>query len=458
MADSIDDTRLEDAIVRSAAEAATFGVAFQTETAPDGSRRFLHVGQLCEAVTGVSAEAVMADAQALYGLIVPEHREAFSRAEAEAHASLQPFDIEFAIRHARTGETRWQRIAALPSLRPDGSVIWDGLQISVARRRRMAEELDDQRRRVEIAVEATNLGLWELDLRTNQRIWSDRHRALFGLGFDEEITDETYVRSLHPEDYDRVVSTFAAARKALDSDDLAVEFRVVLPDGEVRWLQTHGRVIRSDRTPLRIVGTTLDITDRKLVEERRSLLLGELAHRAKNGLAVMMAMVKQSARGQTTVAGFQEALMARLQAMATSQDLVTAAGGRPVDLGDLIRTALAAFDLEHFEIDPLLDGVTVPGDIAVGAGLLLHELATNAVKYGALSIAKGRVSLVREASRSGRAAFAWREDGGPPVIPPTRQGFGTRLLKQALLTQGGEVAFRFEPAGFQARAEFPAAQ
>lgn len=281
---------------------------------------------------------------------------------------------------------------------------------------------------------------------------------MFGLGPDEEITDEIYRRVLHPDDYDRAVSTIAAARAAVDAHDLVVEFRVVRPDGETRWMLTHGRVIRGERGPQRMVGTTLDITERKAAEERRTLLLGELAHRAKNGLAVVMAMVKQSARGQTTVAGFEDMLMARLQAMAVSQDLVTASGGRPVDLGDLIRTALAAFDLAHFEIDPSLNGVTVPGEIAVGAGLLLHELATNAVKYGALSNAKGRVCLVRESSPAGRAAFGWREAGGPSVTKPTRQGFGTRLLQQALRNQGGEVAFRFEPEGFEARAEFPAAQ
>ena len=457
MGASIEDTRLEDAIVRSAAEAATLGMAFQLETR-NGSRRFLHVGPRCEELTGVTAEAALADAEALYGLVVHEHRGALEEAGAEAGRKLHPFDIELAIRHAGNGEVRWQRIAAMPSLQPDGSVLWDGLQINVARRRQMAEELDDQRRRVEIAVEATDLGLWELDLRTNQRIWSDRQRALFGLGPDEEITDEIYRRVLHPDDYERVVSTIASAQTAADAGDLVVEFRVVRPDGETRWMLTHGRVIRGERGPQRMVGTCLDITERKAAEERRTLLLGELAHRAKNGLAVVMAMVRQSARGQTTVAGFEDTLMARLQAMATSQDLVTASGGRPVDLGDLIRTALAAFDLAHFEIDPSLNGVTVPGEIAVGAGLLLHELATNAVKYGALSNAKGRVCLMRETSPAGRAAFGWREAGGPLVAKPTRQGFGTRLLQQALRNQGGEVAFRFEPEGFEARAEFPAAQ
>ena len=457
MGASNEQTRLEDAIVRPAAEAATFGMPFQTETGRDGSRRFLRVGQLCEAVTGVSAKAVVADAQALYGLIVPEHRQAFAQAEAEALATLQPVDIEFAIQHPATGEVRWQRISATPSVLPDGVVRWDGLQISVARRRQLAEELDDQRRRVEIAVEATDLGLWELDLASNQRTWSDRQRALFGLGPDEEVTDDTYRRVIHADDYERVISTISAARTVDDADDLRIEFRVLRPDGEVRWMLSHGRVIRHERAS-RMVGTTLDITDRKAAEERRALLLGELAHRAKNGLAVMMAMVRQTARGQTTVAGFEAALMVRLQAMATSQDLVMASGGQSVALGDLIRTTLEAFGLTHFEIDPALEEVTVPGDVTVGAGLLLHELATNAVKYGALSAAGGKVHLVRETTPDGNMAFQWREAGGPVVATPTRHGFGTRLLQQALRQQGGKVAFRFEPEGFQARVEFRAAQ
>jgi two-component sensor histidine kinase len=99
--------------------------------------------------------------------------------------------------------------------------------------------------------------------------------------------------------------------------------------------------------------------------------------------------------------------------------------------------------------------VTVRGEIAVALGLLLHEMATNAVKYGALSNAQGRVKLRRKTTPAGHAAFEWREADGPPVRPSNRQGFGTRLLQQVLRGQGGMVTFDFEPQGFRARVDCP---
>jgi two-component sensor histidine kinase len=99
--------------------------------------------------------------------------------------------------------------------------------------------------------------------------------------------------------------------------------------------------------------------------------------------------------------------------------------------------------------------VTLRGDMAIGTGLLVHEMATNAVKYGALSKGRGRVVVKLESAPEGRAAFSWRERGGPPCAAPTKPGFGTRLLQQVLRTQGGQVTFAFEPEGFQARVEFP---
>jgi two-component sensor histidine kinase len=195
--------------------------------------------------------------------------------------------------------------------------------------------------------------------------------------------------------------------------------------------------------------------ERKAADESRLLLMGELAHRAKNGIAVIMAIVAQTARGQETVEGFSDLLMARLQAMADAQDLVTASGGRPVPLSDVIGKAVAPFGPSRFELDTKLEGVNVPGGMAIGMGLLLYEMATNATKYGALSSRAGRVAIMIEPAGEARAAFRWQEAGGPEVKLSNRAGFGTRLLNQVLRPQGGDVKFDFHPQGFNARVEFP---
>jgi two-component sensor histidine kinase len=182
--------------------------------------------------------------------------------------------------------------------------------------------------------------------------------------------------------------------------------------------------------------------------------MSELAHRAKNGLQVMMAIVRETARSAEDVAGFENALMARLQALAEAQDLVTASGGRPVQLSDLAARALTPFGLGRFEMEPEIGELTVRGDVAGGLALLLHEMATNAVKYGALSRPEGRVSLRAEGAGPGMAALHWSEHGGPRVEPSARRGFGSKLLQGALRQQGGKVEPAFLPEGFSARMEF----
>jgi PAS domain S-box-containing protein len=412
-------------------------------------------GPRCLAVNGVTGEAAMGDAALVLDRILPEHRAAFDAAEAEARAKLTPFDVEVAMLGA-DGEVCWRRFASLPRSQPDGSVLWDGLQIDVTDRRIMAADLAEQHRRLEVAVEAAGLGFWEWDVPGGKVTWSERNKALYGLAADAEVTVRRYLEMVHPDDVEDVRAAFLTARDRPHGGDYSIEHRVVLPDGELRWLAAHARVAKDDAGAARlVVGTTMDISARKAAEERRSLLMGELAHRAKNGIAILMAIVTQTARGQETVEGFQELIISRLQAMANSQDLVTASGGRPVALTDVIVQALTPFGQSRVDVDPAIAGVTVRGDMAIGMGLLLHEMATNAVKYGALSAGKGRVAITLEPETEGRAAFAWRESGGPPAPPTRTPGFGTRLLQQVLRPQGGEVTFAFEPEGFRARAEFP---
>jgi PAS domain S-box-containing protein len=451
----VDKLWADEPIVRSAADATALGMAFQIECRPNEPRRFTFVGQRCLAVNGVTAEAAMADPQLLYDLILPEHRERFAAAEADAGRHRKPFDVEVAMRGG-DGEIHWRRIAAVPRPQPDGSVLWDGLQIDVTERRRMAAMLAEQRWRLEMAAEATGLGFWEWDVEAGTVTWSQRNRELFGLSADDEVNVARYLELVHPEDRDGVREAFVVARDRPAGGDYTLEHRIITPDGETRWILTNGRVMTDGSGKTRLaVGTSLDISERKASEERRNLLMGELAHRAKNGIAVMMAIVVQTARGQETVEGFRDLLMARLQAMADSQDVVTAAGGRAVPLADVVAKALAPFGERRFDIDPSLAELTLRGDMAAGMGLLLHEMATNAIKHGALSNDHGRVVIAVESADAGHAAFRWREVDGPPVAPSGRQGFGTRLLHQVLRPQGGEVKYAFEPQGFHACVEFP---
>jgi PAS domain S-box-containing protein len=444
----------EDAIVRSPAGAGALGMAFMIESRPGGQKRFVFAGPRCLGVNGVPAEAIMADADLFFDMILPEHRAAFAAAEAEALSTLEPFDVEIAMGRP-DGAVRWHRIACLMRKQADGTVFWDGLQIDVTDRRTMAAELIEQRRRLEVAVEATGLGFWEWDIKAGQVSWSSRNKALYGLAPDAEVTVQRYLDMVHPDDVVAVRQAFLDARDKPEGGDYSIEHRTVLADGQTRWILVHGRVAKDAGEARLVVGTSLDITERKAAEERRALMMGELAHRAKNGIAVLLAIVSQTARGAATVQDFERQITARLQAMAKSQDLATAAGGGPVSLADVIETSFTPFGGARVDVDPAISEIVIRGEMAVGMGLLLHEMATNAVKYGALSNNKGRVRIDLAAAGEGRAAFSWREVGGPPTSETIKPGFGTRLLQQVLRPQGGEVKFQFERQGFQAQAEFP---
>jgi PAS domain S-box-containing protein len=444
-------------IVRPAADAGSLGMAFVAETRPDGARRIVFAGPRCLALNGVTGEQLAADPDLLFDMILPEHRAAFAAAVDEAQAKLEPFDVEVAMRRP-DGEVRWHRFAALPRPQPDGGVLWDGLQIDVTDMRRMTATLAEQHHRLEMAAEVTGLGYWEWDVETDTLIWSERNRLMLGVGLDEPVSVARYWELVHPEDVEAVRAAFAGASERPAGGDYSVEHRVITPAGETRWILTYGRVSTDVTGHARlVVGANLDITDRRAAEDQRDLLMGELAHRSKNRIAVTMALVSQTARGQPSVEAYRDVLMGRLQAMANAQDLVTAAAGQPVPLTGVIAQALAPFGRQRFDLDPALEQLTMRSDLALGMGLLLYEMATNAVKHGALSSNRGRVRINMEPAAEHRAAFSWREQGGPPVAPAGHEGFGTRLTRQALRDQGGEVEIEFAPKGFRARVEFPTA-
>ncbi|MDZ4374174.1 MAG: HWE histidine kinase domain-containing protein [Phenylobacterium sp.] len=180
------------------------------------------------------------------------------------------------------------------------------------------------------------------------------------------------------------------------------------------------------------------------IEAQLRTLVGELAHRNRNALFVIMAIVRQSARSAGSAAEAEQVINSRLDAMLRAQDLVVQADGGPADLQRLVELALAPFDRERFDISG--PAFQVGSEVSGGLALLFHELATNAVKYGALTTPEGRVA-VAWTLEGGGARLCWTERGGPPLSPPSRRGFGARLFDVVLTPQGGKAERRFEPDG-----------
>jgi PAS domain S-box-containing protein len=447
----------EDPSFPDVAEALALGLPFRMHVNADGETRFLHVGATSLQALGVAAEAIVADPHAFDELIFPQDR---ARLRVEKHAALaerRPASVELRIRRP-DGEAQWKRVTFAPRWLADGGSQWDGLIIDITESRRLAEQLTDERRRLELAVELSQIGLFHWDRDEPDMIhWSDHQYAIYGVAPGTPMTVRAFRNQIHPDDRGNAYFARRWAARAADGDDRTGEYRIIRPNGDVRWVLSHQRVRRDAEGIKTVQGTTVDITERRNAEERRRLQMRELAHRGKNTIAVMMAMVQQAARGADNVEAFAGVLMARLDAMARSQELASATEGAPLGWPILFRQALEPFDIERFDFDPALEAQTIPADAVIPMGLLLHELATNAVKYGALSDAEGRIQLSRRAAPDGWLALEWRERGGPEVAPPERGGFGMRLLGQALNGVGGTVEPVFAPQGFVARLQMPAA-
>lgn len=263
-----------------------------------------------------------------------------------------------------------------------------------------------------------------------------------------------WLACVHPEDRAAAEAAFLSANAA--ATGFQVDYRLRRRDGVWRWTSdTAAPRFAPDGTFLGHVGSVLDIDERRRWEEKQTLLLGELSHRVKNSLAVVQALARQSAAGASGIDAYLEALDGRLQALAAAHDLLSATAWHGAGLRALLERVLGPHRGGEGRL--VLEGGEriLPPALAQDLALGLHELATNAAKYGALSRPGGRVGLRLEEDGEG-LVLTWRESGGPKVVPPQRQGFGTRLLSRALAHQhGGRVELDWRPGGLVCRLRVP---
>jgi two-component system, chemotaxis family, CheB/CheR fusion protein len=223
---------------------------------------------------------------------------------------------------------------------------------------------------------------------------------------------------------------------------------------EIPTLSSAGLIDGGSRE---LVGFFIDRTRQKADEEHRELLLLELKHRVKNMLATVQAIAKQTARHHVDRDAFNEALTGRLRAMARAHDLITARNTGEVCLRDLILAQVEPCVSETGQLDYDGPHMQIRPEAANALGLVLHELATNAAKYGALGTETGRVTIRWQGDGPGRVRIDWTEAGGPRVSPPVRRGFGTTLIESSLSHGlGGEIALDYRPEGLHAVMALPA--
>lgn len=319
---------------------------------------------------------------------------------------------------------------------------------------RLAQEqrrYDDQR--VSLALDTAGLGEFEWNIDADDIFLSPRVRELTGIQRDVvggEGGDYAF-RHLHPDDVERVRSEIRDQLRATGS--YIVEYRSVRPtDNSVRWIRGAGqRAIAPDGSQ-RLIGVLQDITARQQDEEHRAALLAELDHRVKNVLAAVQALASQSARKTASLDVFLKTFAGRLKAMASAHELLTATRWRGAAIGDVAAAELGGLAPGQARWEG--PQIMLTPRAANALSLALHELATNAVKFGALSVEAGKVVVSWREREGGGFVLDWTEQDGPPVTAPRKRGFGMTLLESVTARElGGEVRIEFRGDGVRAHIE-----
>ncbi len=302
-----------------------------------------------------------------------------------------------------------------------------------------------------LAVRAAGIALWSWNVDTDGLTLDTHGLELWGLPADVEVTFEDLSARIHPADRDRVRAAFAATRAIVGPYD--VDFRIMLEKG-VRWISARGQGNDLGMVDKIMFGVFLDVTARKQAEEGHELLAGEMSHRVKNLLAIASGLTSITSRSASTKEDMAHQLIRRLTALGRAHDLVRplpGLEGKAALLGDLLTVLLAPYDdLGAFSgrIRVSVPRLGVGEKAATTLALVIHELATNSLKYGALSVESGTLDVSCACSEQD-LTVVWTERGGPPVTAPAeRAGYGTALVARSISAQlGGSITRNWDAAG-----------
>jgi PAS domain S-box-containing protein len=328
----------------------------------------------------------------------------------------------------------------------------------VTERTRAEQNLRDSDERFRVLVESMAQAIWESDaagvITTDSASW----RASTGQTLEEYLGDG-WLDVVHPDDRSRTEKMWRDAIASVRPLDM--EFRMRNSADAWCWTNLRAAPIRHEPGGVtRWVGMNLDITDRKEAEIERELLARELSHRVKNTLAVVQALALQTNGRLGSASEYRAIFIGRLQALSQAQSLVLDAHSQRAELTSLVERSLATYVVDHPQAIEIRGvSVILTAKQSLGLALILHELGTNAAKFGALSQQEGRLrvswQVVRTDSRD-RVRLCWQERDGPTVTPPAAKGFGTQLIEQASGYElDGQVELGYAPGGLTCTLEFP---
>ncbi|WP_262300119.1 sensor histidine kinase [Microvirga sesbaniae] len=378
-----------------------------------------------------------------------------------AYERTRPY-IEAVLAGERTGHEWWAPFRTgmryvksdyIPDFDEGGRVIgFYVLAADLSEMKRSQAALAESEARLRLAIDAGRMAVWEVESATDSVTASPELKRLFGLPPDAVLTTEELRARYCPGERERL---HAFAREAMARGDrhMETELRIMWPDGSPHWLLLRAEMQDfKDGIPARTLGVALDVTEMKKAEEHQQLLINELNHRVKNTLATVQSIASQSLRNAQTASEARDAVEGRLFALSRAHDVLTRENWDGAYLREVVGEAIAPFQADgHGRFDLNGQDVRLPPRIALAMAMALQELGTNAVKYGALSNAAGRISIswaLKKQSDGTRLELTWRETDGPRVVEPSRRGFGTRLIERSLAQElHGDVAITFAPTG-----------
>lgn len=385
------------------------------------------------------------------------------RAHVEAQLRQGERFVEAQFRFYRAdGDLRWFLVRAEFRFGADGAPARTlGVLLDITEQKAAEEALRAREADLSAALEAGALAIVDFDHATGRFASSPRVNDLYGYPPERELTLADVRARYHPEEAERLDQLARAEHGDPSVPGFHWTLRLLIPDGSTRWVEGRGEYLRDEAgRVLRSRGVLMDITERKRWEEHQRLLVNELNHRVKNTLAVVQGLARQSLGRSEAAARAQAAFESRLEALSAAHNLLTTRNWRSASVSQIISSSVAAaIEPAGERVQAEGPDILLPPQTAVSVALAIHELATNAVKYGALSAPEGVVGVSwRVYDAAGRARFTleWIERGGPAVEPPPQTGFGARMIERGLATElGGSARIHFEPAGVRCVIDAP---
>lgn len=399
----------------------------------------------------------------------PEDRPGILRQWHHSLETGQPYECEYRLRNA-AGGYEWVLSRANPCQDSTGQTVrWFGTSTNIDAQKKAEEALRALDKQYRLALEAAHLGTWTIDLKTGEISWDEGtcllydipHNGLYSLDIEEALL------LVHPDDRQFMRERIAAASNPQSGGRYESEYRALLPDGKLRWFRSSGQALFVEEDGISravsISGVVSDITERRASEEAQQLLTRELNHRVKNLFAIANGMVSMTARTARDPKEMATALRGRLSALSRAHELVqplpvsNGRTGHDVGLGQLIDAVLEPYK-QSGQASIVVEGpnVRVGSNTTTSLALVLHELATNAAKYGCLSRPEGQLAI-QWTIRNDSVDLLWTETGGPTIESPSNfEGFGTQLSQRSIAGQlGGTLEREWRHEGLRVHMTLP---